>query len=64
MSTRKSSSSRASATPLACPSCALRYPLDERFCARCGMPLVYTGREALDEPVSDAHGRARKVDPE
>ena len=29
---------------LACPRCALRYPLDERFCAECGMPLTYAGR--------------------
>ncbi len=49
--------------PLACPSCALRHSLDERFCARCGMPLVYVGAEPLDEPLSDAHGRARKINP-
>jgi hypothetical protein len=53
----------ATTEPLACPSCALRYPLDERFCARCGMPLVYVGAEPLDEPLSDAHGRARKINP-
>ena len=61
MSTKKSSSSRTE--PLACASCALHYPLEERFCARCGMPLVYVGSEPLDEPLSDAHGRARKIDP-
>lgn len=49
--------------PLACPSCALRYGLDERFCAACGMPLVYVGREVVDAPDSEAHGRARKIDP-
>jgi hypothetical protein len=49
--------------PLACPSCALRYPLDERFCSRCGMPLVYTGAETIEAPLSDSHGRARKVNP-
>jgi hypothetical protein len=49
--------------PLACPSCALRYGLEERFCARCGMPLVYVGAEPLEAPFSDAHGRARKINP-
>jgi hypothetical protein len=50
--------------PLACPSCALRYGLDERFCAKCGMPLTYVGSEPHEEPVTDAHGRARKIDPQ
>jgi hypothetical protein len=27
------------------------------------MPLVHVGGEPLEEPVSDAHGRARKIDP-
>jgi len=27
------------------------------------MPLVQPGGEPLDEPLSDAHGRARKIDP-
>jgi pimeloyl-ACP methyl ester carboxylesterase len=27
------------------------------------MPLVHVGGEPLDEPVSDAHARARKIDP-
>jgi hypothetical protein len=27
------------------------------------MPLVQSGRESLDEPLSEAHGRARKIDP-
>ena len=49
--------------PLACPNCATRYPLDERFCARCRMPLVYVGAGALEEPVTDAHARARKINP-
>jgi hypothetical protein len=30
------------------------------FCAGCGMPL---GGEPLDDPLSEAHGRARKVNP-
>ena len=52
-----------SGEPLACPSCALRYPLEERFCAACGMPLTYVGAEPADEPASAAHERARKIDP-
>ena len=49
--------------PLACPHCATRYPLDERFCAECGMPLAYVGQGEL-EPITDAHERARKVKPQ
>ena len=33
------------------------------FCPSCGMPLVHPGAEPLDAPLSDAHGRARKIDP-
>jgi hypothetical protein len=62
---RKRRSTSASGTePLACPSCARRYPLDERFCANCGMPLVYAGAATVEEPESDAHERARKIRPE
>jgi len=53
----------AATEPLACPSCALRYPIDERFCDSCGMPLTYVGAEPTDAPASDAHARARKIDP-
>jgi hypothetical protein len=49
--------------PLACPRCAAKYSLDERFCPRCGMPLVYAG-QGEQEPITDAHGRARKVKPQ
>jgi hypothetical protein len=45
---------------LACPACGAVPAGDEAFCARCGMPLA---GEPLDEPLSDAHGRARKIDP-
>jgi hypothetical protein len=51
------------AQPLACPSCARRYPLSERFCERCRMPLVYVGR-GEEQPVTEEHERARKVRPE
>ena len=49
--------------PLACPRCARKYSLDERFCADCGMPLVYVGR-GEQEPITEAHERARKVKPQ
>jgi hypothetical protein len=49
--------------PLACPRCARRYSLDERFCADCGMPLVYVGR-GEEQPITEAHERARKVKPQ
>ena len=49
--------------PLACPSCALRYSVDERFCARCKMPLVYAAGEPVETPRSEAHARARKINP-
>jgi hypothetical protein len=51
--------------PLACPSCALTYPLEERFCASCGMPLVYAGAELAEgAPVTERHARARKIKPQ
>jgi hypothetical protein len=50
--------------PLVCPSCATTHPLNERFCPACGMPLVYSGRSGVDEPVTEAHARARKIKPQ
>jgi hypothetical protein len=35
----------------------------ERFCRNCGMPLVYAGTRE-EEPITDAHERARKVRPQ
>ena len=49
--------------PLVCPRCALAHPIDERFCRNCGMPLVYAGTRE-EEPITDAHERARKVRPQ
>jgi len=49
--------------PLACPTCARKYPLSERFCSDCQMPLVYVGRTD-EQPITEAHERARKVRPE
>lgn len=56
-------SSSSSSGPLVCPRCAISYPLDERFCLECGMPLVYAGR-SRQEPVTEAQERARKVKPQ
>lgn len=50
--------------PLVCPSCATAHPLDERFCPACGMPLVFAGATGVDQPVSEAHARARKMKPQ
>jgi hypothetical protein len=49
---------------LVCPSCGATHPADERFCRDCGMPLVHAGRSGVDEPVSAAHERARKIKPQ
>jgi pimeloyl-ACP methyl ester carboxylesterase len=48
---------------LVCPRCALVHPISERFCRNCGMPLVYAGSRE-EEPITDAHERARKVRPQ
>jgi hypothetical protein len=48
---------------LVCPRCALSHTIDERFCRNCGMPLVYAGTRE-EEPITDAHERARKVRPQ
>jgi hypothetical protein len=49
--------------PLACPTCARKFTLSERFCPDCEMPLIYVGR-GEEEPVTEAHERARKVKPQ
>jgi hypothetical protein len=48
---------------LACPRCAIRYPLDERFCAKCGMPLTYAGRVNAETKPTERQARARKIKP-
>lgn len=58
----KKSPSRSSSSALICPSCGREYPAAERFCATCRMPLVPPG-EVIEAPRSEAHERARKVDP-
>jgi hypothetical protein len=44
-----------------CPVCSAGYGLDERFCARCGTPLIFAGDPA---PPDEAKERARKIRPE
>ncbi len=46
-----------------CPECGEPATDGAAFCASCGLPLVTPGGEPLDEPLSEAHGRARKIDP-
>ena len=52
------------AQPLACPRCAARYPVDERFCAECGMPLTYAGEVDAEQPAGDLARHARKIKPQ
>ncbi|MEA2330498.1 MAG: hypothetical protein QOH58_636 [Thermoleophilaceae bacterium] len=46
-----------------CPGCGAAEAGDESFCAHCGMPLVPPDAEPIEAPLSEAHGRARKIDP-
>ena len=46
---------------LLCPACSTPHPSEERFCRRCGMPLVTAGEEL--PPESELRDRARKIDP-
>ena len=48
---------------LVCPSCATGHEDGERFCARCGVPLVEAEPEALP-PASELQERARKIRPQ
>ena len=50
-------------TELVCPGCGKAHEGEAAFCLNCGMPLVAAGAEPLDEPLSEAHDRARKIDP-
>jgi hypothetical protein len=52
------------AEPLTCPGCGRADESGASFCPSCGMPLVQAGGEPLEDPLSDAHGRARKINPE
>jgi len=61
---RKKTSQSSSEKPLVCPSCGGGHTAEERFCADCGMPLVYAGEASAERPESDLHERARKIRPE
>ena len=41
-------SRKSPSSSLKCPRCGTEHPLDERFCSRCGFPLVYAGYEKID----------------
>jgi uncharacterized protein YbaR (Trm112 family) len=51
-------------TPLICPTCSGSYPLEERFCPRCRMPLVYSNALQASTPITEQHERARKIKPQ
>lgn len=52
-----------SEAPLVCPDCARSYPDSERFCAACGMPLVYG--PGIESPAAGERERkARKINPQ
>jgi hypothetical protein len=50
------------ALPLECPGCGTGGGADERFCARCGSPLVIAG-PALPVAADPARERARRIHP-
>ena len=41
-------SRKSPSSSLRCPRCGTEHPLDERFCSKCGFPLVYAGYENID----------------
>jgi len=47
---------------LVCPSCATGHDDGERFCGRCGVPLVQADPQA--PPDSERRDRARKIRPQ
>ena len=51
-----------SGQPLVCPGCGRTHARSERFCADCGMPLVYL--PGAEQPTSERQRRARKVKPQ
>ncbi len=48
--------------PLVCPGCARTYPRRERFCAACGMPLVYV--PGPKQEANERQRKARKIKPQ
>ena len=50
--------------PLVCPSCGAAHAADQRFCASCGLPLVFAPGEAGPVKEDALRQRARKVRPQ
>lgn len=48
---------------LVCPACGTEHPDDERFCSRCGMPLVVGGGPEEAE-VDELQERTRRIKPQ
>jgi len=48
--------------PLVCPGCARTYPRSERFCADCGMPLVFVPGPKRE--ATERQRKARKIKPQ
>jgi len=51
-----------SGAPLVCPGCGQSRPASERFCARCGLPLVHS--PGAEPPRNERRRRARKIKPQ
>jgi hypothetical protein len=49
---------------LECPSCGASYPLQERFCATCRIPLIRPDAIAAPQEITDRQERARKIKPQ
>ena len=50
---------------LHCPRCGSDYPVQERFCPACGLPLVRGDHgTGVLEAVGERHERARKIKPQ
>jgi hypothetical protein len=47
-----------------CPSCAAAHEPSERFCRRCGLPLVLGPGHGDGPPLTEARERARKIRPQ
>jgi hypothetical protein len=52
------------AVPLLCPTCGEAFGDEERFCPRCGVPLVRAGADAPAGRPSRLQERVRKVKPQ
>jgi hypothetical protein len=50
--------------PLLCPTCGEVFGDEERFCPRCGVPLVPVDAEAARRPLSPLRERVRKIKPQ